>query len=207
MPRAKATPANQFNDDLDHFQEEVCPFDLEKLPRGNKNRWRLQSAFLSAFAACGNDAAAAKLANCTLTALANWKKEDILGFKERYEESFQVFCSRLEGKALELADGLKPGQNALILITLLNANMPWKFKFGTSGTNEKSIDVVKEMKDWIKKDGVVKNPARTFKGKDPTDGPPELDYSDDSVLTPMEQVDRLLRLKGKQTGSDGIRAS
>jgi hypothetical protein len=57
-----------------------------------------------------------------------WQKENKLEFGKRLAEADEGFCNMLEGHAVKLALETKAGQNPVLLIALLNANLPDKYR-------------------------------------------------------------------------------
>jgi hypothetical protein len=88
-----------------------------------------------------------------------WEKKDILGFKKRLEEADEKFCDTLEQKALALIDDMSVTNSPLLLITLLNANLPNKYRPNVIVPDETAKDMLQELrklskgqKDKVKED-------------------------------------------------------
>ena len=75
-----------------------------------------------------------------------WEQQDHLGFKARLAEADEAYCNMLENKATALAMELKPGQNSLILVTLLNANLPDKYRPNAVAPSETMTETLQAMK-------------------------------------------------------------
>ena len=63
----------------------------------------------------------------TRQAIQWWESHDLHHFNERFRIAKEHFTDILEDKAVELALGLKPGQNVVALAMLLNGNLPAKY--------------------------------------------------------------------------------
>lgn len=111
-----------------------------------KNTWVRQEAFLIAFAGGGTIAAGIRGSDATYEAVSWWRKHDLLGFVARFEQAHIAYCDLLEDKAHELTMGLKPGQNPLILLARLNAEMPSKYRPAVAAVDE----TAKELMDQIR---------------------------------------------------------
>ena len=72
------------------------------------------------------------------TVVYNWKRENYLGFADRLIEAGHEFREYLESLALDHAAALKPGQNPTMLLGLLNANYPekWRRSEGVAGADD-----------------------------------------------------------------------
>ena len=79
-----------------------------------------------------------------------WEKKDILGFKKRLEEADEKFCDTLEQKALALIDDMSVTNSPLLLITLLNANLPHKYRPNVIVPDETAKDMLEELRKLSK---------------------------------------------------------
>ena len=112
----------------------------------DKRTWEDQDRFLAAFAKCRTKSTSARLAGIGRSTVYWWEGKDHLGFKDRLREAGEAFCDMLENKARDLAMELKPGQNPLILITLLNANLPDKYRPNSIAPSETMTETLQAMK-------------------------------------------------------------
>ena len=116
----------------------------------DKRTWEDQDRFLAAFAKCRTKSTSARLAGIGRSTVYWWEGKDHLGFKDRLREAGEAFCDMLENKARDLAMELKAGQNPLILITLLNANLPDKYRPNSVVPSETMTDVLRAMKQAVR---------------------------------------------------------
>ena len=90
--------------------------------------WRRQEEVLEAFAALGNLTAACESAGVARKTAEHWRRTDALGFAGRLEAAKGGFGDRLESLAWNLVKKMKPGSNPTLLICLLNATLPMKYR-------------------------------------------------------------------------------
>lgn len=102
--------------------------DLATLVTSKRAMWNRQEMFLAAFGGRGTLYTSAQRVGLSHTAIWLWQKDNALRFNDRFEAAQSHFNNILEDKALELALGLKPGQNVTPLAILMNGNMPEKYK-------------------------------------------------------------------------------
>lgn len=84
--------------------------------------------YLSGYAVSGTTKAGLKASGLDRRTVNRWKESDMFGFRARFDEAQQAFRDSLESIAVDLVKQLKPGQTPLLLITLLNANLPDKYR-------------------------------------------------------------------------------
>jgi len=130
---------------VDPLAEDFNPDNLPAYPE--RYVYNNQERFLAAYQGCGNEAAAAHLVAMHPHTIELWKQNDVLGFTERLRWAFGYFCAQLESKALENALATKPGGNPLMLITLLNANLPAKYKPSTAFADETAAELMKKIRE------------------------------------------------------------
>ena len=94
----------------------------------DKNTWEDQNRFLAAFALCRQKATAARAVGIGRSTVYWWEGKDHLGFKDRLREADEVFTDDLENLALNRVRAQKPSDTPVLLITLLNANLPDKYR-------------------------------------------------------------------------------
>ena len=90
--------------------------------------WKRQEEVLEAFAALGNLTAACEAAGVSRRTADHWRRVDALGFTGRLENAKAGFGDRLESLAWDLVKKMKPGSNPTLLICLLNATLPLKYR-------------------------------------------------------------------------------
>ena len=90
--------------------------------------WVRQEQVLEGFAALGNLTSACEAAGVSRRTAEHWRRVDALGFAGRFEAARGGFGDRLEALAWNLVKKMKPGNNPTLLICLLNATLPLKYR-------------------------------------------------------------------------------
>ena len=135
-------PVNQAYADL----QEHWDIDTTNLTQWQHNELSHQIAFLAAYGEHGTMNKASEQTGVNIATPHRWRKNDHFRFRDRLAMAHAKFCDSLEDKALELAKGLKPGQNSLILVTLLNANLPDKYRPNAVAPSETMTETLQAMK-------------------------------------------------------------
>ncbi|KKK51840.1 hypothetical protein LCGC14_3110930 [marine sediment metagenome] len=126
--------------------QEVWDIDTSDLHGHQIQELDHQIAFLTAYAKCGTVLYAAEAAGVHEATAHNWKKVNHFRFKERMSMAHTSFSESLENKALELAMKLEPNNNPVILITLMNANNPDKYRPNSVAPSETMTETLQAMK-------------------------------------------------------------
>jgi|TARA_R100001594_G_scaffold136768_1_gene179323 hypothetical protein len=79
-----------------------------------------------------------------------WKTNDIQGFRQRFLDAHMTFTESLEELAYDRVKQQKPSDNPTLLIALLNANHPDKYRPQSGATDEAARDLMVEMKKSFK---------------------------------------------------------
>ena len=108
--------------------------------------WKRQEQVLEAFSALGNLTAACESAGVARKTAAHWRRTDALGFANRLENSKSGFGDRLESLAWNLVKKMKPGSNPTLLICLLNATLPAKYRVQTALDPATARDTLSELR-------------------------------------------------------------
>ena len=87
-----------------------------------------QGRFLEGYRKRGNVQDGLERAQVARRTYHEWRQFDVEGFRDRLREAYDEFCDSLEAGAHDLALATKPGGNPLMYITLLNANLPEKYR-------------------------------------------------------------------------------
>ena len=90
--------------------------------------WKRQEEVLRGYEALGNLTAACEGAGVARRTADHWRLKDALGFAARLEFARGGFGDRLEALAWDMVKRMKPGQNPTLLICLLNATLPLKYR-------------------------------------------------------------------------------
>tara|TARA_R100000789_G_C2882177_1_gene114854 strand:- start:22 stop:387 length:366 start_codon:yes stop_codon:yes gene_type:complete len=116
-----------------------------------------------------------------------WMKANEFGFFERLEDADILFCENLEQLALERVRSQDAKANPVLLITLLNANLPAKYRPTVVMSDDTAKDVLSELRK-LSKDAVSKS-----------DDDDANDTVDDGVVgnvSALDQVTKILNDKG-----------
>ena len=125
------------------FEPAEVLYELDAYQKGAKDR---QDNVLRAYAKCRTKSIAARMAGVGTSTVFGWIKDDYLGFKSRLEEADQAFTGELELLALERVRQQTPGHNPTLLITLLNANLPDKYRPNSVIPSETMTETLQAMK-------------------------------------------------------------
>ena len=108
-----------------------------------KNTTARKKAFLVAYAKCGTVTQASKAIGINPATPYDWLKHDNDGFKANFEHAKQSFADSLESIAFERVQ--TRDTNDVLLITLLNAHKPDKYRPNTQATNEQASEVIAKL--------------------------------------------------------------
>ena len=150
--------------------------DINKLPLGQRKTYRRQTKFLKVYEETRSKSVSASYAGVSPSTISKWLREDYLEFKQRYDESYTAFCEGLEQLALERVKMQDAKSNPVLLITLLNANLPEKYRPSAIMTDDTAKDVLSQLRKLAKETP----PSKTKEEKE------------ESAL---EQVDKILKSK------------
>ena len=87
-----------------------------------------QNAFLAAYIVAGAIKASAEAVRVGRHTVSKWVQNDTYGFRARFHEAQDDFRESLQDMAVDRIRQQKPGDNPVLLITLLNAHWPEKYK-------------------------------------------------------------------------------
>lgn len=104
---------------------------LAELDYGQKVTVARQGAFLKAFADVGSIRSAAPGAGITRQAVHLWIQHDQYHFRSRFEQAILQFREQLQDLAIGRVKVQKPNDNPLLLVTLLNAHWPERYRRDT----------------------------------------------------------------------------
>ena len=109
-----------------------------------------QDRYLRAYAELGTIRNAAKVAEIDRSTVDRWFKEDLHGFRSRYDHARQSHREYLESKMFALIEEMKPGQNPTLLIFALNGAWPEKYKMNVSGNEDNAKQTLSEIRKLAK---------------------------------------------------------
>jgi hypothetical protein len=146
-----------------------------------------QEAYLSAFALVGSVKKACEATGIARQLVSYWSVGDKLGFKDRYAAAREDFREGLQDIAVARVKDQAPGDNPALLIKLLEAHWPDKYRragYIADGTAKEMID------GWRKfvRDGRSQAKARKGEG---------------DRHNAVEEAERILARKSKRDDTDG----
>ena len=151
----------------------------KNLSSSQKRSWRNQDKFLTAYSETRSKTVACSYAGVKYRTVMKWQKENYFGFMDRLQEADLLFCEGLEQLALERVKMQDAKSNPVLLITLLNANLPNKYRPTVVMNDDTAKDVLRELRTMAK-DSPVTESTET---KEPEE-------------TAIEQVNKILNEKG-----------
>ena len=115
-----------------------------------KKSWRVQSKFLKCYKETRSKSVSASYSGVTYRTVSKWEKDNRFGFAERLEEADFEFCENLEQLALERVKMQDAKSNPVLLITLLNANLPMKYRPTVVMADDTAKSVLSELRQIAK---------------------------------------------------------
>ena len=134
-----------------------------------KARYDTQTKFLRGLAVGGTNLAGLSMSGVHRRTIWQWKTDDTLGFRERYDKAKEHFTDSLETIALNLVKQLGPGNSPVLLITLLNANLPEKYRPNVTvsdDTAKETLNAITKAAKKVVKDDTNKDRAREATAED-----------------------------------------
>jgi hypothetical protein len=123
-----------------------------------------QDVFLRTYEKLGVITKACEAIGIHRDTVRKWKTHDWYGFRERFFDSHMVFTESLEELAINRVKIQKPSDNPTLLIALLNANNPNKYRPQLGNTDEIARDLMvsmkKSFKDLDKEEVIVESEAK-----------------------------------------------
>ena len=101
-----------------------------------------QDAFLKAFAELGTISHSANTVGINRRTVQNWLSADSEGFRERWVEANLNWRDNLEHHAWERVKQQKPESNPALLITMLNGNLPDKYRQLSSNGSDEQVETL-----------------------------------------------------------------
>jgi hypothetical protein len=151
----------------DHPGDFIFPLDpvyafSEQAPQ-TKKLLQHQRDFLAHFATMGNDKRAAAEAGISRDTVLNWKRDDSQGFNARYALAQASFGQFLEGVAYDrIMNPTNSGRTGsdVLLIFLLNGNMPDKYKRDTRDIDDSAQRLLDRLRGADTRAGGQDGPPR-----------------------------------------------
>ena len=115
-----------------------------------KRSWRHQAKYLTCYSETRSKSVAASYSGVSIRTVNRWQQENRYGFTERMEEADFEFCEHLEQLALERVKMQDAKSNPVLLITLLNANLPMKYRPTVVMADDTAKSVLSELRELAK---------------------------------------------------------
>ena len=109
-----------------------------------------QDAFLAVYREIGSVSKSAKEVGIDRTTVQGWARKDLHGFKEKYALAKEDFREYLQDMAVSRVQDQKPNDNPVLLITLLNAHWPEKYRRDSNAASGEVKEMMGEWKKWVK---------------------------------------------------------
>ena len=151
------------------------------LSPSQKRSWRNQDKFLSCYSETRSKTTSCIYAGVQYRTVMKWQKENYCGFAERLEESDFQFCESLEQLALERVKLQDAKSNPILLITLLNANLPMKYRPTVVMSDDTAKDVLKELRSLSKDSPKIVS---------------DTDTESVTTISALDEVNEILNAKG-----------
>ena len=133
---------------------------------------RRQAAFLKVFSSGASVREATKAAETTRKAIFGWIRDDRNGFAKLYDEAQADFKDSLIERAMARISEQKASDSPILLITMLNAYIPEKFRPSVIPTEEAAKETITELRNLSKrafKTTPVAERETTLESKSPLD--------------------------------------
>jgi len=142
-----------------------------------------QDAFLVAYGEAGTLRAACDAAEVGRSTVADWNRSDAHGFKAKYATAKELFREHLQDLAFGRVQQQKPNDNPVLLITLLNAHWPEKYRRDGNTVTDEVKEMMVEWKKWVRES------RNTGKNK------PAVNEAEEAQRSAVDEVEKLLARK------------
>ena len=127
-----------------------------------------QDSFLAAFSVSGTLKASAEAIDTPRSTIQAWIRRDVHGFKDKFKEATELFREYLQNIAVERVKLQKPNDNPVLLITLLNAHWPEKYRRDSHYADNAAKEVMADWKRFMKENKKAARAARFESGEEPS---------------------------------------
>ena len=147
-----------------------------------------QDAFLVAYGEVGSIRAACRAAEMGRSTVDQWVRQDAQGFRGRFAVAKEMFREYLQDLAVGRIMEQKPNDNPILLVTLLNAHWPEKYRREAQAVGNEVKEMMVEWKKWISDN---KKKTRT---KEETK---VVDEAEQARLNAIDEVEKILSRRGR----------
>ena len=127
--------------------------DMDTWNTQQKRTWKAQERYLAYYSQHRTKGTSAVHAGVGRTTAHRWDVENVLGFAKRLEHADQHFLNQLETHALNVALQTKAGQSPILLLAMLNANLPDKYRPNvvvSDGTGKETLTELRSLSQELK---------------------------------------------------------
>lgn len=148
-----------------------------------------QSAFLQSYGDVGTIRKACLLTEIARGTVEGWMRKDICGFKLKMSTARELFRELIQDTIWERVKQQKPGENPVLILALINAHWPEKYKRDAHGQTTEIQEMMAEWKRWAKD-------AKRGDSAVPTSSATEEDQARRNAIDQVEKI--LSRRKGEE---------
>jgi hypothetical protein len=171
----------------------------------NKRVKARQDAFLVAYGQTGTVTSACKAAAMDRSSVYEWRTKDVQNFKIRFENANEIFREGLQDLALSRIKDQRPDGNPVLLITMLNACWPEKYRRDAYRADDGARELMGEWKKWKKDQERAKKTGKST-GSQETEAV-QADYQElEERKNAIDEVEKILARRkdaGTENGSKG----
>jgi hypothetical protein len=149
-----------------------------------------QDAFLAAYGECGSLRAACEASGVGRSTVGDWVTKDAQNFKEKYETAKEMFREYLQDLAVSRIKDQKPTDNPVLLITMLNAHWPEKYRRDSQGASSGMKEIMSEWKRWVKENNR------------PSKKSPSMTEAEEAKINAVNEVEKILSKKRDPNDED-----
>ena len=149
-----------------------------------------QDAFLVAYGEAGTLRAACDAADVGRSTITDWNRSDAHGFKAKYATAKELFREHLQDLAFGRVQQQKPNDNPVLLITLLNAHWPEKYRRDGNVVTNEVKEMMVEWKKWVRDN------------RSSPKNQPAINEAEEARRNAVDEVERLLTRKRDNDDAD-----
>jgi hypothetical protein len=112
-----------------------------------------QELFLTAYGMIGSIKGACESISLNRETVQSWNRADIHGFRDKFDNAKYNFRESLQDLAVTRVLAQKVSDNPTLLIALLNAHWPEKYRPQVSDSNEDAKELMRDMRDSFRRLG------------------------------------------------------
>ena len=142
-----------------------------------------QDAFLVAYGECGTVRASCAAADVGRSTVDDWNRSDAHGFRAKYAVAKELYREHIQDIAWERVKVQKPNDNPVLLITLLNAHWPEKYRRDGNTVTDEVKEMMVEWKKWVRES------RSSGKNK------PAVNEAEEAQRSAVDEVEKLLARK------------